>query len=289
MTTRLLARGAAVAVAVVVAVALLCGGGPAQAGVGDAVPTPDTVVPPLPPAVDPATAAVSPVMWQACNGVGLAVGLVVVAGTLAGVPPQVGVPLNRAVATASGPALTAFFELCQQIPLPDEAPDCATDQQLPALPTLGRPVLPFALLANELRALDHTLSGAGVPLNGALSRAADNLLQCADGHNPAPDPQPEASDSVLPSRAERGDIDAGGVSGLLGSLPSLDAEPGAAGAPAPSALDLPPVGAITTPGRAHGAALAFALLALTALSVALWVQAGNARPAAADDDATGAA
>ena len=62
-----------------------------------------TVVPPLPDEADPITSGVSPVMWQTCNSVGLAVGLIVLAGTLAGVPPDIGVPLNEAIATASGP------------------------------------------------------------------------------------------------------------------------------------------------------------------------------------------
>src|SRR5690606_5770660 len=87
--------------------------------------------------------------------------------------------------------LALFFEVCQQIPLPDDPPVCAVDDQVPPLPSLGRPILLAGLLANELRALDATLSGLGAPLEGALGTAADDLLDCAEGRDAPEEPAPD--------------------------------------------------------------------------------------------------
>ncbi|MDQ2648198.1 MAG: hypothetical protein M3Z03_01445, partial [Actinomycetota bacterium] len=207
---------------------------------------PTMLVPSLPDELDAVTSAVSPLVWQACKSVGLAVGLIVVAGTLLGVPPDVTVPLNEAVATTGGPVLALFFEVCQQIPLPDDPPVCAVDDQVPPLPSLGRPILLAGLLANELRALDATLTGLGAPLDGALGTAADDLLGCAEGRDapeePAPDDGAPAPDQNDPSPTGEGLFPAGPPP-AGGSLvaPALTAGGGAApdrpvveGAPLPA-------------------------------------------------------
>lgn len=252
---------------------------------------PTTVVPDLPDEVDPITAAIGPVMWQACNGVGLAVGLIVVAGTLAGVPPDVGVPLNDAIAAASGPVLLTFFEVCQQIPLPETPPDCQADQLVPLLPSLGRPFPPAALLANELRALDTALDGAGLGLEGALSDAADDLLACAAGRNPEPDASGPGAEpgsvtgtgTVPPSGSDGPSSGGAGPRGEGGTSPA----PAASGEVPSSGVPFP-AQPITTSGGSTGTALAMALLGLAALAGLGWLHAGNPRPgrAPAADSAT---
>ena len=264
--------------------AVVIAGPPTGAAPGQEAP-PATVVPPLPDEVDPIAEAISPVMWQACNGVGFAVGLIVLAGTLAGVPPEVGVPLNDAIATLSGPVLLTFFEVCQQIPLPEEPPSCETDELIPLLPSLGRPFLPAALLANELRALDTALAGAGLPLDGALGDAADDLLACAAGRDPEPDapasgsePDPEPGTGAAPI------VDSGGTSSggggpssapVTGGAPPAPPTPEGASAPGvPGRVALP----ISSAGRDTNTGLAVALLGLAALAVLGWLHAGNPRP-----------
>jgi hypothetical protein len=244
---------------------------------------PVTVVPPLPDEVDPVAAAVSPVLWQACNGVGFGVGLIVLAGTLAGVPSDVGVPLNDAIATASGPVLLTFFEVCQQIPLPDEPPSCETDQLVPLLPSLGRPFLPAALLANELRALDTALDGAGLPLDGALADAADDLLACAAGRDPEPDPPRPGPEPDAPDTITEPTVASSGPSGGGTARPSTSS---ASGAPsAPRAPEEAPVGGgslpvsqpVSSSGGGTGTGLALSLLGLAGLAVLGWLHAGNPR------------
>jgi hypothetical protein len=263
--------------------ALFVIGTPAGATPGQELP-PTTVVPQLPEELEPITAGVSPVMWQACNGAGLAVGLIVLAGTLAGAPSDVVVPLNDAIAAASGPVLRTFFEACQQIPLPEEPPDCGTDQVLPLLPSLGRPILPAALLANELRALDTTLGASGVPLEGALGDAADDLLACAAGRNPEPD---AVTPDPVPDHVETGVAPApsfgpgGGSSGGQTASPVVrgGSTPVGTGAAEPSAPEvrLPVAQPVRTSAAATGTGLALALLAVAALAVLGWVHAGNPR------------
>lgn len=278
MTTRLAMRVAAVLTAAILVGASIASG-PAQAYPTAEAP-PSTVLPTLPPEVDPLTAAVSPVMWQACRGVGLAVGLTVVLGALAGVPPEVGVPLNAAIADVSGPVLTLFFEVCQQIPLPDEPPDCAVDAQVPPVPPLGRPVPVAGLLASELRALDTALDLAGLPFEGALAQAADDLLACAEGRNPERDPDPPAPDTdpidepALPTSAGPGGFGGGRPELPSSRLPDLPASGGPAADLAPAAAR--PVSSSTS----DRVGLALALLALAGLALASWVHAGRARPAA---------
>jgi hypothetical protein len=272
-------RAAALAAAALLVGGLAVASAPARASTTQEAP-PSTILPTLPPEAEPLTAAVSPVVWQACRGVGLAVGLTVVVGALAGVPPDVGVPLNATIATLSGPVLTLFFEVCQQIPLPDEPPDCAVDAQVPPVPSLGHPVLLAGLLASELRALDAALDLAGLPFDGALGRAADDLLACADGRNPErdPDPDPEPPDTgpsvapVIPGA--RGDGFGRGAGPQAPSdLPDLAAGDSAAPDLAPAAPR--PVSTSTS----DRAGLAVALLALAGLASATWVHAGRARPA----------
>jgi hypothetical protein len=239
---------------------------------------PPIAVLPVPDEADAVTSAVSPVVWQACRSVGLAVGLVAVAGTLAGVPPDVTVPLNEALATSGGPVLALFFELCQEIPLPDEPPLCAVDEQVPPLPSLGRPVLLAGLLANELRALDATISGLGAPLDGALGAAADDLLACVDGQQPAPDD--------LPAESEAGDPP-GREDGLLFPVappvrrPTATTEPldGGRVTPAGSAIASGPVPVATasTVDATDGAGLALSLLGVAAIALLAWVHVGNPR------------
>ena len=247
---------------------------------------PTRVVPQLPDDLDPLTAGLSPVLWQACDGVGLAVGLIVLAGTLAGVPPEAGVPLNEAIATASGPVLRTFFEVCQQIPLPETAPDCQTDQLLPLLPSLGRPLLPAALLANELRALGTSLEGAGLPLQGALGDAADALLACAAGRNPQPDApaaDPEPDPVTAPDATEPA-----GTGGPTrgGGAPPRSPSGGALAAPdlgpsGPAPASGAPLAVARPAGSADGGTstgVAMALLGAAALAGLGWVHAGRARP-----------
>ena len=109
--------------------------------------------------------------------------------------------------------LALFFEVCQQIPLPDDPPVCAVDDQVPPLPSLGRPILLAGLLANELRALDATLSGLGAPLEGALGTAADDLLGCAEGRDAPEEAEPDdgapAPDQNDPSPTGEGLLPAG--------------------------------------------------------------------------------
>jgi hypothetical protein len=286
MRTRLGLRAAAVAGAALLACGLAVASAPAQASTTQDAP-PSTILPTLPPEVEPLTAAVSPVVWQACRGVGLAVGLTVVVGALAGVPPDVGVPLNATIATLSGPVLTLFFEVCQQIPLPDEPPDCAVDAQVPPVPSLGRPVLLAGLLASELRALDATLDLAGLPFEGALGQAADALLACAAGRNPERDPEPEPPDtgpSVAPATPGAG---GGGFGGGAPQAPSDLPDLTAGGSAAP---DLePPAPRPVSTSTSDRVGLAVALLALAGLASATWVHAGRARPsrrAAATDGPT---
>jgi len=281
MRTAQVARG--IACVAVTLLAVVIAGTPTGAAPGQELP-PVTAVPHLPDETDPLTTAISPVMWQACNGVGFAVGLIVVAGTLAGVPPEVGVPLNDAIATASGPVLLTFFEACQQIPLPEEAPTCETDQLLPLLPSLGRPFLPAALLANELRALDTALQGAGLPLEGALADAADDLLACAAGRDPEPDaPGPGSEPDLDPDTAVAPIVGSDGTSsGGVGPsrAPSSGGTPPAPAtpddAPAPG-VRLPVPQPVSTAGGGTGTGLAIALLGLAALAVLGWLHAGNPR------------
>ena len=257
---------------------------PGAATPGQELP-PMTVVPPLPDEAEPITSGVSPIMWQTCNSVGLAVGLIVLAGTLAGVPPDIGVPLNDAIATASGPVLSTFFEVCQQIPLPQTAPDCETDQLIPLLPSLGRPFLPAALLANELRALGTSLEGGGLPLDGALGDAADDLLACAAGRNPEPDdPGPGSEPELDPVETAAPVVDSDSTSG--GPVPSLaPSAPGGTTPPAATApeetpasdLQLRAARPITASDGGTGTGLAMALLGLAALAVLGWLHAGNPR------------
>jgi hypothetical protein len=255
---------------------------------------PTAVIPPLPDELDPLTAAISPVVWQACNGVGLAVGLITLAGTLAGVPPDVVVPLNDAIGTLSGPVLRTFFEICQQIPLPEDPPDCETDQLIPLLPSLGRPFPPAALLANELRALDTALQGAGLPLDGALGDAADDLLACAAGQNPEPDPpaegepEPDAGSNLAPA------VGTGGPSGG-GARPSstppgggIAPVPGASKGGPPSGDAFPVAQPINASTGGSGTGLAMALLGLALLAALGWLHAGNPRPARVPDPETAA-
>jgi hypothetical protein len=181
--------------------------------------------------------------------------------------------------------LLAFFEVCQQIPLPDKPPDCETDLLLPLLPSLGRPFLPAALLANQLRALDTALQGAGLPLDGALGGAADDLVECAAGRNPEPDPAaaepvPDLAPGAIPAPI----VDAGGTSSG-GALPPSAPSGGAAAAPVPAPPVQAPVSrvpvAIAQPISASdggtGTGLAMALLGLAALAVLGWLHAGNPR------------
>jgi len=270
-----------------VAVALLTvviAGAPTSASPGQELP-PITVVPPLPDELDPITGAISPVMWQACNSVGLAVGLIVLSGTLLGVPPDVGVPLNEAIATVSGPVLLIFFEVCQQIPLPEQPPDCETDLLLPLLPSLGRPILPAALLANQLRALDTALQTAGLPLDGALGDAADDLLDCAAGRNPEPDaPTPAPEPDLDPDASTPPLVDAGGTSSG-GAAPPRAPGGGATATTSPVAPEKAPVSElplavaqpITSSDGGTGTGLAMALLGLAVLAVLGWLHAGNPR------------
>lgn len=239
---------------------------------------PIAVLPPVPDEADAVSSAVSPVVWQACRSVGLAVGLVVVAGTLAGAPPEVTVPLNEVLATSGGPVLALFFELCQEIPLPDEPPLCAVDEQVPPLPSLGRPVLLAGLLANELRALDATISGLGAPLDGALGAAADDLLACVDGQQPAPDDLPAASEADDPPTPE---------DDLLFPVtppvrrPTATTEPlrggGATSAGSAIAGGPMPVATASTVDATDGAGLALSLLGVAALALLAWVHVGNPR------------
>jgi hypothetical protein len=271
MNTSTRAAGWLLALLAVVALVLApipAGAAPAQ----DA--TPSSVLPELPPEVAQATAAVSPVVWQACRATGLAIGAVVVAGTLLGVPADVGVPLNAVIATATGPVLGLFFELCQQIPLPDAAPDCAADQQLPPLPSLGRPILPAALLAAELRALDASLTAAGVPFAGALGHAADDLLACAAGQNPEPDPPADAEPG-----AAAAEVEAPSPSQMFPSppagAPAATVEPVAA--PPVDDVALPPATAVGVSEDDGSAGLMGLLLGVGGLAGIGWFHAGSRR------------
>jgi hypothetical protein len=250
---------------------------PAPAEAQEAPPT--NVLPTLPPEVTGATTAVSPVVWQACRATGLAIGATIVAGTLLGVPPDVGVPLNAAVAALTGPVLGLFFELCQQVPLPDDPPDCATDQQVPPLPSLGRPILPAGLLASELRALDASLTRAGLPFAGALGDLADDLLDCAAGRNPEPDAEvTEDGAGAAPARdteppADRPALDSGAS---VDGLPAPVLEGGAPAAPATGEpLPSVAVAGVSDPDTATG--VVAALVALGALAAAGWIHAGSGR------------
>ncbi len=275
MRTRLRARVAAGVGAALLVCGLAVAGAPARASTTAEAP-PSTILPTLPSEVEPLTAAVSPVVWQACRSVGLAVGLTVVVGALAGVPPDVVVPLNATIATLSGPVLTLFFEICQQIPLPDDPPDCAVDQQVPPLPSLGRPVPLAGLLANELRALDTALDLAGLPFESALGQAADDLLACADGRNPDRDPEPEPPDTG-PSVSPAIPVAGGGARGGGGPQAPSDLPDLAAGDSAPRDL-APPAARPVSASTADGVGRAVALLVLTGLASVIWVHAGRARP-----------
>jgi hypothetical protein len=264
--------GVAVAVGLLAAVLPFGSGTPAAAQ----EPPRTTIVPPLPDELDPLTAGLSPIVWQACRSVGLAVGLVAVAGTLAGVPADVSVPINDVIATSGGPVLALFFEVCQQIPLPDEPPVCAIDEQVPPLPSLGRPVLLAGLVANELRALDATITGLGAPLDGALGHAADDLLACAAGQQPAPEPTGP-------------DLDGGSPAAAGGSMfpisPNLVGSPGTnALVTPPSATPVPPSTGRSIPatpvrslGASDGAGLALSLLGLAVVALLGWLHAGSPR------------
>jgi hypothetical protein len=245
---------------------------------------PTMLIPSLPDELDVVTSAVSPLVWQACKSVGLAVGLIVVAGTLLGVPPDVTVPLNEAVATTGGPVLALFFEVCQQIPLPDDPPVCAVDDQVPPVPSLGRPILLVGLLANELRALDATLTGLGAPLDGALGTAADDLLGCAEGRAAAEEPVPDddvpAADPNDPPSTGDGlfpaDPPAAG-----GSLVAPDLTVGGGAAPERpvgegNAL---PVTALSSGRSTDGAGLALSLLGVAVVAALAWAHAGSPRRA----------
>lgn len=262
-------------VALVLAIGLLTlAAGPATGAPVQAAP-PATVVPQLPPEVTDTSAAVSPVVWQACQATGLAIGAIVVAGALIGVPPDVGVPLNAAIATATGPVLGLFFELCQQIPLPDAPPDSATDLQVPPLPSLGRPILPAALLASELRALDASLTAAGVPFAGALGDAADDLLACAAGQNPEPDTIP----SLDPDVAGSGSVDGSTSPSKIPRLTerSLDGLAGGVVDVPPSGIALPAVQAAGSSESNGSSGTMLLLVALAGLAAAGWLHAGSRR------------
>ncbi len=240
---------------------------------------PVTVVPPLPEQLDPLAEGISPVMWEACRGVGLAVGLVAVAGTLIGVPPEASQPVNDGLAFVAGPALGVFFELCQRIPLPDDPPTCETDALVPLLPTLGRPIPPAALLANELRALGMQFVKAGVPLGSTLGDAADDLLACTHGKNPEPD---EPGAEPTPITGGGGFFAPGPPGGNahpiagLGDVPALGDE-GFPGAPKGLGSDLAAPQAIRASAPREGRGLAIALGLVGVLAVLGWVHAGNAR------------
>jgi hypothetical protein len=252
-----------------------------------AAPVP--LVPDLPAPLDPVAEAVSPLVWQTCRAVGLVIGLTEVAGTLAGLPPSTTTSVNDVIAAATGPVLTTFFEVCQQIPLPDDPPTCAVDAQLPSLPYLGRPVLVAGLLANELRALDTAFGKLGVPLHGALGDAADAVLACAAGRDPspaAPAPAP-ASPSAAPATALPGLGTSVAVAAPSYDGPSLDVGPSTDDRPvatAPPVRAAGPVRPETRPVRASGAdqgrGTAWALVGLAALAAAAWRVAGRPRRAA---------
>lgn len=290
MRTRLRVRVVAGLGAALLVGGLVVAGGPARASTTAEAP-PSTILPTLPPELEPVAVAVSPVVWQACRSVGLAVGLIVVVGALAGVPPEVGVPLNAAIATSSGPVLTLFFEVCQQIPLPDEPPDCAFDAQVPPVPPLGRPVLFAGLLASELRALDEALDLAGLPFEGALGQAADDLLACADGRNPEPDPDPgpEPEGSAPTTDSGSSAVSGGGGPGGAGATvppPVLPDLPGAGGS-ATTELAPPAATRPVSASTSDGVGRAVALLAVAALASATWVHAGRARRGPRPDAAGG--
>jgi hypothetical protein len=277
--TRTATRRATVGVIAAV-LALTVAGGAARASTGPRASTPAPLIPALPPQVEPVTEAVSPVVWQACRAVGLVIGLTAVAGTLAGLPPSFNSSVSDLVTAATGPALTIFFEVCQQIPLPDDPPTCAVDDQVPALPYLGQPVLLAGLLANELRALDTAFTKLGVPLHGALGAAADDLLGCAAGRNPTraptPSPTPSASPNERPVRP--GITVPTPVSPSL-VLPSPAGEVTAPLAPQTGdvAAPLPGTHPVSSSGSTQGRGVALGLLALAVLATLSWLWAGRPR------------
>ena len=250
---------------------------------------PPTVVPPLPEPAEPVLGGVGPVGWRACDAVGLAFGLTVLSGTLAGAPPELTVPVNEAFTTASGPALATFFEACQQIPLSEEPPSCETDEEVPALPTLGRPLPPFSTLVDELSALEGSLGEVAPGLDGALSERVADLLACTERRDPEDEPTPtpaveppapSASDPFVDGAGLSPTTDGFGVSARP-ATPSLGTPAG--GDPAPAvptgehattdAVGAYQPAASSAPAN-DGTTLAVVLLLLTALAGGVWTAAG---------------
>ena len=285
MKVRVVLRALAVAILLVVAGLAVPGSADAQT---DPAPPP-TIVPPLPERAEPALEGVGPVGWRACDAVGLAFGLTVLSGTLAGAPPELTVPVNETVASVSGPALAAFFEACQQVPLSEEPPSCETDESVPALPTLGRPLPPFSTLVDELSALEGSLGEVAPGLDGALSDAVADLLACTDGRDPEEEPAPAPSDQPpassgseplvddfgLAPTSEGFDGSSGGAAPALGSSAGGDPGPAApAGEQATDAVASYQPAASSTPAST-GTTRAVVLLLLTALAGGMWVAAGS--------------
>ncbi|MGH9273719.1 MAG: hypothetical protein ACRDZU_03640, partial [Acidimicrobiales bacterium] len=145
---------------------------------------------------------------------------------------------------------------------------------------------------NQLRALDTTFQDAGLPLDGALGDAADDLLDCAAGRNPEPDasasePDPDSAPGTGAPVVESGGIsspDAAPPRASSGDGVSTHARAAPAEAPA-SGRPVPVAQPISSSDGGTGTGLAMALLGLAVLAVLGWLHAGNPRagraPAAA--------
>ena len=278
MRTRLGVRLAAVAGAALLAGGLAVASAPAQASTTQEAP-PSTILPTLPSEAEPLTSAVSPVVWQACRGVGLAVGLTVVLGTLAGVPPDVGVPLNATIATLSGPVLTLFFEVCQQIPLPDEPPDCAADAAGPA-PPVARPPGPARRPAGQRAAGARQGTRPRGPAVRGRTRTGRRRPPGLR-RRPEPRPGPGAGPRTSRHRCLRRTGDPGRREGGFGGggpqVPSDLPDRVAGDSAAPDLA--PPAPRPVSTSTSDGVGLAVALLILAGLASATWMHAGHARPA----------
>jgi hypothetical protein len=163
-----------VVVVVLVVAGAVSTGGRASAQVPDIVPNP----PPPPAEVQPVVNVVSPVWFHACMAPSTAQGLVIVAGSLAGV----GLPVP--LATVMNPLFDVLlFDLtCAFFSPKIVPPTCGVDDVV--FGTVGvsavNTPLPASIIATEVLAIERALNHYGAPVGSQVSDQVWLQLGCDD-------------------------------------------------------------------------------------------------------------